>query len=52
MREGHPLRLHQRALPIILSSEIGGWCEKGGMPKHIVINQDHPDAHSEQRRAT
>jgi hypothetical protein len=31
MQEGHLLRLLQQALHTILSFEIGGWYEKGGM---------------------
>jgi hypothetical protein len=42
MREEPPITFRREALPIILSTEIGGWCEKGGMPKHIVIIQGHP----------
>ena len=39
MREEPPITFRREALPIILSSEIGGWCEKGVEP----LKQAHVD---------
>jgi hypothetical protein len=52
MREELPITFRREAPLTIHSSEIDGWCEKGGMPKHIVIIQGRPDARREQGSAT